>query len=303
MNYEVKRVSTVLIALLLLTGVFYVLDSYRYDQDRYGNVRVEFIWSQGPDGDYILMVNGTEHAGSLMVPHLEVRLERENGERILKTYLEKGYGLDPRMNDEPVIMLDNNRDGTLSLGDCLFIRSEQNGGVAREGDVLILSYDTTTERACTLSLTTNGSIGRCPSYWGGRCTRCFNFTSDNVTVDENQLTSDHLVVLPGRTVRFSLEFSGNFSDNLSATVYYEGNSIQNITHHSDPESYSNIVHTGAITRITWEHEYDHQTFHFLYDGLGLVTVVHDVVTVDEDTDETLIIFEARIEMRMLPVFA
>ena len=239
--------------------------------------------SSTSDGDFIVKVIGIR-PDALGVLAIEVVLEYGEGKNTTVREASEYYGFDPFQSDVDIILIDYDWDTKLSMDDTFFIRSKDNGGLAKVGDEFSLRMKTDKQEFGNIELrpeATTDNISNKLLKWN------FNQISDNITVNRNQSALDHILIPSGAVGRFFCEFQWSNQANISTSVIEDNLINKSIT--------TKVEIIEDIIRVEWDIEYPQRGYQIRLDDVRFITYALNIT--NEDSNETLIL--ARTTVRLV----
>ncbi len=151
-----NNTTLVIVAVIIVVAITVVIASvsYLWATDMCGdhgrNTPVATITvSKDPGGNYTLLISSIEPAADLD----EVKYQLLNPNRVPVEQGDMDEIVNATLNTTTIIFLDNNNDSRMGTGDEIFLLSEENGGLAREGYIFRIIFDPTHKSIASVELT------------------------------------------------------------------------------------------------------------------------------------------------------
>lgn len=270
----VRNVIAVIFIVLLLSTAFYVIALNFIRSPKKVEGVLDLHCCSTEEGDFLIIIQADE---GIAIIEAEAIIYTA-GNEVNRSKAPDYYMRDPNFAPLNVTFYDGDLDGMISDADYFLLPSKENGGVARvDGEFIVKSRSGDICGKTKLEINHNYlEYPKLNSSWD------FIHVDENVSLHENQVATDHLVVIRESTLEFQLIFQWPVNDSVDVSMLVDNVSTRNFSSNSSKD---NEFH------IQWKHDYSNDSFH----SVRSITVNYTIEVKSSNSNNTILIAYTEVE--------
>lgn len=271
----VRDVIAVILIVLLLSTAFYViaLNIIRSTKKVEGILDLHCVSTE--EGDFLIIVHADD---GIAIIELDAIIRDAEGNEVNRSRGLEYYMRDPNFAPLNITFNDRDRDGMVSDADYFLLPSKENGGVAQvNGEFIVKSRSGDICGKTTLENNHNYlDYPKLNSSWN------FIHVDENVSLQENQVATENLVVIRETTLKFQLTFQWPVNDSVDVSMLVDNVSTRNFSSNSSMDD---------VFDIQWKHDYKNDS----YRSVRSITVNYTIEIKSSNSDNTILIACTEVE--------